>query len=269
MPVIDLDRFPPRRDRWPYAPGHSHKAEYDARVVACAEVVAVMCYPDSEKNRRDFLRNIKAYTTAMAFEDDPPLPTSMAEKDTLTALTEGHGLPEALRKAATSVYGGFVSGHILLFILRCAEFSPNDVSVLKAVFVMERKLVRDSRRFMRQGGRAIAANRTTIMNAWSTFKPAAHFWAATVLWEREGRLTDWFDLLFSVKDLLAFIALAEVLRHRSEVLYAHGQERLGKPVLDPSVTWRASDRLALPDLQVTLPRLTDLEKGLLKEYRAK
>ena len=269
MPVIDLHQFPPPHEEWPYPPGHSRKAEYDARVVACARVVRVMCYPDSEEDRREFLRSIQAWTAAEAFNDDPPLPSDMAPKDVRMALADGLSLHTALSKAAKSVrYEGALSGEILLFILRCAEHSPKDMSVLKAVDLIGRALVKDSVRIRKQGGRTIAASRTVIMNAWTAFRPVAHFWAAVQLWKVEGRVTEWPYLLFRVDDLLEFIALAEDLRHRGEALYAHGQKTLGRSVLDPSATWRAPDCLALPNVQVTLPPLTDQEKSWLKEYRA-
>ncbi len=269
MPVIDLHQFPPPHEEWPYPPGHSRKAEYDARVVACARVVRVMCHPDSEEDRREFLRSIQAWTVAEAFTDEPPLPTDMVPKDVRMALADGLSLHRALPKAAKSAgYGGAVSGNILLFILRCAEHSPKDMSVLKAVDIIGRKLVRDGRRIRKQGEGTIAASRSAIMNAWTAFKPVAHFWAATRLWQLEDRVTDWYYLLFRVDDLLEFIALAEELRQRGEALYARGQKTLDRSVLDPSAAWRVPDSLTLPNIEVTLPPLTDKEKSWLTEYRA-
>ena len=136
MPVIDLRHFPPRQEEWPYPGEPGRKAEYDARFVACARVVCVMCHPDSEEDRQEFLRSVRAWTVAEAFSDEPPLPTDMAPKDLRMALADGFSLQAALPKAAESAYyDGRVSGNILLFILRCAEHSPKDMSVLKAAYV--------------------------------------------------------------------------------------------------------------------------------------
>ena len=70
--------------------------------------------------------------------------------------------------------------------------------------------------------------------------------------------------------LPAFLALAENMRRFGEGLTTRARkEGEPKPILPPKETWKVPKGLALPEVGLRLPRLSERDVGELRGYRAR
>ena len=171
-------------------------------------------------------------------------------------IDSGPGKPAILRNAKFQGYDGWLAGQVLLFILRCAAHQPQDASIGKAVYVMERALVL----LKNQQGRPVSASRTKITNAWGKFKTVSHLWAA------EHISCPIYAL--NPDNLLEFLATAECFRNHAEAHVPPPRRAKAAPLFAEGEAWAAPDRLELTTIPFAPPSLSPNELEWLTEYKA-
>ena len=223
---------------------------------AAARTLFAMTYPDNPIEREEHL-------TAIA---DASLSGATKGLDVEEVLQKRPFLQTLADRAAKSGLGGSVAGDMLLFLLNAAERDPKNASVLKALHIIKA----DYKDGHDHAGQPLPSGRSTLMEAWSKFKPVAHLWAAFRLWQGDLKQDPSFALLLENADngenFLNFLSVAEALREKAERFVAQGQKG---PILSPDETWRAPSDLTLKPVQLGIPDLTDWAKERLSEYRAK
>jgi hypothetical protein len=186
--------------------------------------------------------------------------------DTATAqLLQAESI-EACRRSsgppAGQFIGGWVAGEMLLHLLTTAEHAPEHASVNKACHLVIRNL--SEARLLYSGSKA-PCSRQTVWSAWTSFRPAAHLWAAFNLttgwpdWDTFAAAYPNGTLSVLLPGLLALLSVAEALRRLAE----------GHKIVAPGELWRVPATIPLLPVNVTVPPPTDWILEQLQGYRAR
>jgi hypothetical protein len=220
-------------------------------------VLATMFYPDDNDKRQHYLETMHAKVLLEA-----GVPLSKMRKNFAARLAEE--FESSADSAAGSGYGVTVAGDLLLFIINASPHSPKDASLERAVRVWSE----DQALGKTVDGHSVAASRRSIISAWSKFKPVAHLCAAWRLSQHEAPTSN----PAVPEELANFLAFSETLRLLGEGHHPPAGRTGSKPhldsTLDPETTWRTPSDLALPQVTLGIPPLTEYATGILKRYHA-
>ena len=249
--------------------------------MAMLKILAVMVHPDSEQHRQEVLSKAQAWMISEY------LPRWLAEEgrnesfikenwglfleqlherlgwlssDVFGALVSAPSAEDTIARMGSNMFGGAVTGDMLLYMLRCAEHHPKHLSVRKAAYAMARTLLGSTDR----AGNPVNYGLSTVKNSWGKYRSVAHLWAAYRLWQAEDQPSEFSPV--DPEGVVGFLAISEELRRRGQACFARSQKLKHGPILDPSITWRPPFDLALPSATLDNSPLPEETLDWLEEY---
>jgi hypothetical protein len=173
-------------------------------------------------------------------------------------------------------YGIYVTGGLLLLMLKMASTAPHRASLNLAVSAWNQ-----AHALHRPNGRIFPASRAPVLKAWSEFKSVSHLIAAYELTRDQHPLTHipWNQHPISTRISWWLIFAEEFLRIGENYYPLIGHTRSNPPgpdtnigkrtaptLLDPSTTWKLPPDLYFPPLKgFTIPPLDDVLNRFVKE----
>lgn len=220
---------------------------------AAVLVQATMAHPKDKLQRLQYL----AVLIARACIENPK---SHFPRSLIPVLMDAPPGKKILETVAQTGNSGDMAAEVLSRVLRCSVHHPKHASVLKAVEVVSKLRQREKRR-----GAKLSASSAKILREWKEYKSVAHLWLTLAAF-RQQKAPNPLDPRNEL--LIPFLGMSEALRMQGEGVFAHGQRARGKPVLDPSRTWRTPDNLPLPETPLSPEPLSANELAILEAYRA-
>lgn len=256
---VDKSLHPLAPSRVMAAMAHPKESEFRKQLEASLELKVAFAVPNELKNAGFNLAEEEMW---------PVLQAELAKQfgffsiTAQRALASAPSLNEVLARGAARACGGSVAGEMLLFLLTCARYHPEHVSVKKAVYIQG---------FVLDGavngyGKEVTSNPSKIKEWWSQFRPVAHLWAAFEIWQKDLAQA---RELSPAEGLMGFLSIAEALRKEAESCFARAQRLRHGPILDPTETWRVSPELELENWWLTSGPLPEAALQLLREREKK
>jgi hypothetical protein len=217
---------------------------------------AVMVYPRDHARHGQFVRSVQNTVVRRMLRDAYPRKIAPDVIPLLVSAAAGPSLDDEARQLAHRLMGpGYVrpiaAAVMLAFVLACAD-APAE---------REPATLEQARRVIATAGGTRASTRglgrSSLIEIWRDFAPAAHLWAAMTL-----SPSLWNKSPASGAALAEFLAYAEELRRRGE---AHRPARSRTPLLNANETWRVPSRFILPSIKVELPKPGKI-KAMMKAW---
>ena len=233
------------------------------RPLAGLKVLALTRWPNDIDRQANFFATSFANAWVIKASSNSRLPLA---KEILSCLLKqiDEATRDQERNSDRGAYDAFVTGELLLGVLRLATWSPRDASLSKAAELWSREHLR-----LKDGrGRRIATSQSALLGAFSRFRSVAHFCAAWRLVAPDFE----FGEHLRKRSLLRYLAVAEGLRRFGENHHSPmGRTNTvpsAKPLLDPVITWKLPADLRLPVARIGVSKPTPAAKASLAEYRS-
>jgi hypothetical protein len=227
-------------------------------------LLASMLYPRDEAGRVQYLawRILATAAETPEPEGDAVPQCVVVPQFALQAAVAAPSYNEVIKTAISQAEGAHAAGEVLRFIVKCRIHHPeHPPSVSKTWDVLSKTLAGE----LTRDGRPRSSSISFLKEAWATFKPVAHLWAAAhALPDPTIAPPLEFDPA-RLEGLPAFLALAEAFRKLGESIIAQGQTI---PVLNPAETWCNPPDLILLQIEIDLPPLSEATLRLLAARRA-
>lgn len=223
-------------------------------------VYSVMAYPDSERERNEFMAcnvaGMMLNANDTAADDDISIPESI-----LRVILNAPSLEVVRNCHAESGRQGSIAGDVLACLAGMHASGVKEPSIRKAIYIemyfLGKGLCRD--------GKTVGTTDPSIRNCWEKYKSVSHFWAAfrvCQFGENEDGFPDVKTALVD-ENLAKFLSIAEWFRAFGENFIP---KRQTEPVL-PLDAWRVPESYPIQPANLTHDGLPEWVMARLGAYR--
>lgn len=227
-------------------------------------VYSVMAYPDSERERNEFMAcnvaDIMLNANGTAADDDISIPESI-----LRAILNAPSLEVVRDCHAESARQGSIAGDVLNYLAEMHVSGVKEPSIRKAIYIETHFLNNGLGKGLCGDGKTVGISDPSIRDCWEKYKSVSHLWAAYRVCFF-GEKEDGFPAVCAAlvdENLAKFLGIAEWFRAFGENFIP---KRQTEPVL-PLDAWRVPESHPIQPANLTHKGLPDWMTARLATYR--